>query len=123
MTCIRTPKFPPWRKRRVLEQPRVRSEFQASPMAQTVKPVQLKPQTLEAFDAYIREAETAAEQSLRSGGPFLWSDLKDERTQQIRAGQVVAQFWAGRGPVKVPHGLIHDWVSAASIPGATLEST
>jgi hypothetical protein len=92
-------------------------------MAQTVKPVHLKPQTLEAFDAYIREAETAAEQGLRAGGPFLWSDLEEERTRQIRAGQVVAQFWSGRGPVKVSNGLIHDWVSAVSIPGATLEST
>jgi len=92
-------------------------------MAQTVKPVQLKPQTLEAFDAYIREAETAAEQRLRNGGPFLWSDLEDKRSRQVQAGQVVAQFWAGRGPVKVPNGLIHDWVSAVSIPGTTLEST
>jgi len=92
-------------------------------MPQTVKPVQLKPQTLEAFEVYIGEAEKAAEQGLRAGGPFLWSDLQDERAQQIRAGKVVAQFWAGRGPVKVPSGLIHDWVSAVSIPGATLEST
>jgi len=92
-------------------------------MAQTVKPVQLKPETLEAFEAYIREAETAAEQHLRAGGAFLWCDLEDKRTQQVRAGQIVAQFWAGRGPLKVPHGLIHDWVSAVSIPGATLEST
>jgi hypothetical protein len=92
-------------------------------MAQTAKPVQLKPQTLEAFDAYIREAETAAEQSLRAGGSFLWSDLEDKRAQQIRAGQIAAQFWAGRGPLKVPHGLIHDWVSAVSIAGTTLEST
>lgn len=92
-------------------------------MAQAVKPVQLKPQTLEAFDAYIREAETAAEQAMRAGGPFLWSDLEEKRTQQVRSGQSVAQFWAGREPIKVPNGLIHDWVSAVSIPGATLERT
>jgi len=92
-------------------------------MAQTAKSVQLKPETLESFDTYIREAETAAERSLGAGGPFLWCDLEDKRTQQVRAGQVVAQFWAGRGPIKVPHGLIHDWVSAVSIPGTTLEST
>jgi len=92
-------------------------------MAQTAKPALLKPQTLEPFDAYIREAESAAEQRLRAGGPFLWCDLEEERAQQVRAGQVVAQFWAGRGPLKVPHGLIHDWVSAVSIPGTTLAST
>lgn len=90
-------------------------------MAETAKTVQLKPQTVEAFDAYIREAEVAAEQTLRNGGPILWSDVDPERTKQVQGGQVVAQFWAGRGPVKVPNGLIHDWVGAALIPGTTIE--
>jgi hypothetical protein len=32
----------------------------------------------------------------------------------------VAQFWSGWGPVKVPNGLIHDWIAAAFIAGATV---
>jgi hypothetical protein len=86
-------------------------------------PVQLKPKTVEAFHAYIREAEAATEQTLHPGGPFLWSDRSSERTRQVRAGQVVAQFWAGRGPVPVPNGLIHDWIGAALIPNTTIEAT
>jgi hypothetical protein len=91
-------------------------------MAETAKPEQLKPRTLEAFDAYIHEAETEIEQTLQ-GGPFLWSDSNLERAQQVRGGKVVAQFWSGRGPVKVPHGLIHDWIAAAFIPATTAEDT
>jgi len=91
-------------------------------MAQTAKPVQLKPQTVEAFGAYIRDAEAAMEQTL-SGGMFLWSDLDSERSRQIREGQVVAQFWAGQEPVKVPNGLIHDWIGAVLIPGSTVNDT
>jgi hypothetical protein len=34
---------------------------------------------------------------------------------------VVAQFWSGRGPVKVPNGLIHDWVAAAFIPDSAIQ--
>ena len=34
-------------------------------MALTVKPVRLSPKTLEAFDAYIHNAEVDMEQSLR----------------------------------------------------------
>jgi hypothetical protein len=34
---------------------------------------------------------------------------------------VVAQFWSGRGPVKVPSGLIHDWIAAAFIPDSTIQ--
>jgi hypothetical protein len=92
-------------------------------MAQTAKPVQLKPQTVDAFDAYIREAEAAMEQTMKADGPFLWSDLNSERAQQVRRGQVVAQFWVGEGPANVPNGLIHDWIGAILIPGTTVKNT
>ena len=90
-------------------------------MAQTSKPVQLKPQTVEAFHAYIRQAEAEMEQALGSNSSFLWSDASPERAQQLRGGQIVAQFWSGRGPVKVPNGLVHDWIAAAFIAGATVK--
>jgi hypothetical protein len=92
-------------------------------MAQTAKPVQLKPQTLEAFDSYIRDAEAEMEPTLRGNGSFLWSEASAERAQLVRAGQVVAQFWSGQGPVKVPNGLIHDWIAAAFLPGTNLKKT
>jgi hypothetical protein len=90
-------------------------------MVQTAKPVQLKPETVAAFDSYIHESEVAMDQTLHGSGPFLWSDLDSQRAQQVRGGQVAAQFWSGRGPVKVPNGLIHDWIGAAFIPDSRLE--
>jgi hypothetical protein len=90
-------------------------------MAQTATPVQLKRETLESFSAYIGDAEAAMEQTLGGGSPFLWSDADPERAQQVRGGQVAAQFWSGHGPVKVPNGLIHDWIGASLIPGTTVE--
>ena len=90
-------------------------------MAQSAKPVQLNPQTLASFDTYIHQAETEAKETLHESRPFLWSDSNSERAQQVRAGQVVAQFWSGRGPVKVPGGLIHDWIAAAFIPESTIQ--
>ena len=89
-------------------------------MALTVKPVQLNPKTLEAFDAYIHNAETEMEQSLHGSGSFLWSQQAPERVQIVDQGQVVAQFWSGQGPGKVPNGLIHDWIAAAFIPGSNI---
>lgn len=88
-------------------------------MALTVKPVQLNPKTLESFDAYVHNAETEMEQSL--SGSFLWSQQAPERTQLIDRGQVVAQYWAGEGPVKVPKGLIHDWIAATFIPDSNIQ--
>jgi hypothetical protein len=89
--------------------------------AQTAKPAQLSPRTLEAFDAYIHSAEKEMERTLRANGSFLWSQQTPARAQEVRRGKVVAQFWSGQGPVKVPSGLIHDWIAAAFIPDSTIQ--
>ena len=91
-------------------------------MTQTTKSVQLKSATMEGFDAHVQGAEEHMEQTLH-GDSFLWSDQDSSRAQQVRGGKVVAQFWAGHGPLKVPDGLIHDWIGAAFIPGSTVEET
>lgn len=88
-------------------------------MAKDVQPVQLKPETLQAFEAYVREAEAAMEQTL-DGEAFLWSDGDPKRAKQVRQGKIVAQLWRGKSPVQVPSGLIHDWIGAAFLPGATV---
>lgn len=90
-------------------------------MVQTANVVTLKPKTIEAFDDYIHMAEEAMKASLRGRGAFLWSDLNSERAQQVRQGQVLANLWAGDWPVKITNGLIHDWVGAAFVPGASVE--
>ena len=56
-------------------------------------------------------------------GPFLWSEVSSERAQRVRGGQVVAQFWTGQGPVRVPNGLIHDWIGAEFVPATNLKKT
>jgi hypothetical protein len=91
-------------------------------MAQDVQPVRLKAETLLAFGAYIREAEAGMEQTLH-GALFLWSDGDPKRAKQVRQGKIVAQLWQGKAPVKAPAGLIHDWVGAAFLPGATVART
>jgi hypothetical protein len=90
-------------------------------MAQTAKPVLLNPRTLEALEAYIRRAENEVEETLHEPGRFLWCQQQPERAAEVARGQIVAQFWSGRGPVKVPSGLIHDWIAAAFIPDSTIK--
>ncbi|MBZ5720179.1 MAG: hypothetical protein LAO03_07335 [Acidobacteriia bacterium] len=92
-------------------------------MAKTAKVVQLKPQTLQAFADYVREAEGEMERTLGGDVPFLWSEASSERAHLVREGQVVAQFWSGKGPVKVAGGLIHDWIGAAFVPATTIAQT
>jgi hypothetical protein len=90
-------------------------------MALAAKPIVLMPQTLEAFAAYIRDAEAVIDQTQHE--PFLWSDLDAQRGHQLQEGKVVAEFWAGRPPLEAPNGLIHDWIGAAFIPGTSVEDT
>jgi hypothetical protein len=92
-------------------------------MAQAADIVQLKQETLAAFAEYIGEAETAMDATLHGSGPFLWSDASPERTRKVLRGGIIAQFWSGKRPVGVPDGLIHDWIGAARIPGASIEQT
>ncbi len=90
-------------------------------MKEPVKPVQLTPATLEAFEVYIREAEAGMEKTLHGEQPFLWSDADPERAQQVRKGDILTQFWSGKEPVRVPDGLIHDWICAAFASGKTVK--
>ena len=91
-------------------------------MAQSVKPVNLEPPTIEAFESYIARAEAQIEQSLDGTRPFLWCDLSPEIAQHVHQGQVVARPRSESGPVAVPDGLIHDWIGAAFIPATNLKA-
>jgi len=90
-------------------------------MPQTAQMVQLKSETLRAFEGYIRDAEAEMEQTLQTS--FLWEDASLERTQRLRQGAILAQLWPKQGLVRVTDGLIHDWIGAAWIPGVTAEQT
>jgi hypothetical protein len=90
-------------------------------MAMTVKRIELSPKTLEAFNAYVGRVESEMDETEKGSSSFLWSDLNDDRTHELKSGKVVAQFWPGPGPVKVPNGLIHDWIAAAFIPDFTTQ--
>lgn len=92
-------------------------------MAQTVTAIQLKPETLNAFLDYVRDAEAAMAPALAGDLPFLWSDENPERARRVRHGDVPAQLFQGDSPLHVPNGLIHDWVGAVFIRHATLAAT
>jgi hypothetical protein len=91
-------------------------------MADAPQPMDLKAETLEAFQAYIREAESGMQQTL-CAGPFLWSDADAARAQKVRKGHILAAPFPPKTPAQVPDGLVHDWVGAAFLPGTTLADT
>ena len=81
----------------------------------------LKKETLDDFEQYIRGTEARIAEQVSGKRSFLWTDESRQRLEQVRQGQVIAQLWNGRGAEQVRDGLIHDWIGAIYVPGATLE--
>jgi hypothetical protein len=83
--------------------------------------IELKQETLQAWDAYVRATKLRMEQRARGQSPFLWADEKPDRVQRVRAGEVLVAPLDSDSPHKVPRGLIHDWVGTVFLPKAKLD--
>ena len=102
-----------------------------SPLVNPVHAAELKQKTIEAFDRYVRLSEAPMEEELRWGGPYLWVDASPESRRQnlyaqLRKGEILIErreTQDGGKPIEVPEGLVHHWVGAVFIPGATLAQT
>jgi hypothetical protein len=56
-----------------------------------------------------------------TASPFLWSEGCSKRATQVQGGTVLVSSLPVPSPV--PGGMIHDWIGAICIPGATLART
>ncbi len=82
---------------------------------------ELRQPTLQAFERYVHDREAAMEREVRGpASSFLWSTAQPGRVQQMRAGAVVTESRTGKDAQAVPDGLIHDWLGAVFLPGASL---
>jgi hypothetical protein len=83
---------------------------------------ELKPETVAAFDRYVRGTEARLDVRLRPGAKFLWVDDAPESARQVRAGQILVENRSREDGTPVSGGLIHDWIGAVFIPGVTLDA-
>jgi hypothetical protein len=92
--------------------------------------VELKPETIAAFNHYVQLSEQRMRNDLQSGS-FLWTEGSpiqqgEELSERLKHGEVVIQKLETleRGAsISVPGGLIHHWLGIVFIPGATLKQT
>ena len=91
----------------------------------------LKPQTIAAFNRYVRLTEAQIDSQVGRREPFLWVDSLPENRREaayrdLGDGKVVIErletLDEGK-KISVPGGLIHNWVGTIFIPGATLAQT
>jgi hypothetical protein len=81
----------------------------------------LTPETLKAWNTYVRAAKARMDVRARGECPFLWIDEKRDLAGRVRAGEVLAEPVGGYSPHPIPRGLIHDWIGAIYIPKARIE--
>ena len=93
----------------------------AAATAQLTRAADLQAGTLQAWNEYVTRADRHMQQRAAGGAPFLWTDESPDRSARVRRGEVVIAPVIGRGSEAVPHGLVHDWIGAVFIPGATID--
>ena len=83
--------------------------------------IELQPDTMKAWDDYIRNADSRMHSRLDGELPFSWTDEAPGRRLRTRRGEILFAPVTGRGTQSVAGGLIHDWIGATFIPNATIE--
>jgi hypothetical protein len=89
----------------------------AAPLANAIE---LQSATLAAWQDYTRGAMLRMQSRLDANEPFLWIDESADRAQRVRRGETVVAPLVDNGRQPVPHGLIHHWIGAVFVPGATM---
>jgi hypothetical protein len=103
-----------------------------APQAPEVMSADLKPKTLEAFSRYVQATETRIEKELARPDAFLYVEgLPEPRRSGVQASLKHGELFLERlksldasgREIEAPNGIIHHWLGAVFIPGATLSQT
>lgn len=102
----------------------------AAPLAGAAVPVELKRETVLAYNTYVRLTEARIERELADAKNFLWPDTlpaaqRRQAYAALRAGQVLIeerQTRDARGQeIEIPDGMVHHWLGVVFLPGVRLE--
>src|SRR6202171_4110604 len=89
------------------------------------------PETLKAFDGYVKAAEARTNEELAASKDFLSIDVlpepERERTYHLLQRQQtiirLSRSGVSRDCSNIPGGIIHDWTGITFVPGVTLQQT
>jgi hypothetical protein len=82
----------------------------------------LQPETVKAWNDYVRTADLRMKDRLEGKASFLWTNESPDRRQRVGQGEIAVTPVLAHGVLKVPKGLIHHWIGGVFIPGATVDS-
>jgi hypothetical protein len=76
----------------------------------------LKPETADAWKAYVQMQNASTVRAASTRAHFLEVDDSAELRARLRGGEIVVHPAQGKGVIDVPSGLIHEWVGLVFIP-------
>jgi len=79
----------------------------------------LSPQSLQEFNNYTKKIENRIESRLKAK-QVLWAEDAG-RLEAVRKGEIAVENLAGKRPIGITGGLIHDWVGTVFIPGVNMQ--
>jgi len=85
-------------------------------LAFDISTTRLEPQTVRAFDQYVKDREA----EMQGRGRFLWCDGAAACLSTVKREEVMVHARNPKGVHEVTGGLIHDWQGATFVPGAKL---
>jgi putative flippase GtrA len=96
-----------------------------------VEAAELRPETLDAFNRYVRVTESRMDGELQGKVAFLWVDRLPEAERleayaRLKRGDTVVRRLVTRDAgreIDSPGGLIHHWIGTTFAPGATADRT
>jgi hypothetical protein len=88
--------------------------------APSLHAVDLRKETVDAFDKYVADLETHLDRRWHGEG-FLWSDSLPQR-DQLQKGATLVQPAHGNGAIGIKGGLIQDYIGAIFIPSTNLQT-
>jgi len=80
----------------------------------------LKAETKETWDAYMKTRMAEMQTRLKEGNHFLWLDEQPGRTEHVRTKGPYIQPIGDHIPAPIPSGLIHAWIGAGFVPNVTI---
>lgn len=85
-------------------------------LAIAARAADLKPETVNAWEKYVEGKDVAAKSS--SDAPIVVTD--SDSWAALRSGKIFVAPAGPNIPMRVPSGLIHDWIGTAFIPNANI---
>lgn len=82
---------------------------------------ELNQQALVAWENYVASVKLRMQDRLKGKSAFLWIEEDPTRRRRLNSGQIVISPAGNNHPLPVPHGLIHHWIGAVFVPGATIQ--